>query len=287
MSREAIHSSPSIQTKATAPGAAPTRTPISGSGFAAREPSNKALQTDQQQPSQIDLGCNLAAYSVLRIGSGQRCCWPLNADPLDRIRVSHAGFDSPTDSDQRSPLERRVDSLILSLSLARSITSRREEFGSPKALRTPSSERLPAQLDKSRYVLGHLGAHLGIAAVFAFHLVPLPLGTVSRISWVAAEVDSPSNSAVVLGRSCSLPKWRCSSSRAVPFLGYGAYLLPLRRESSELAFVLANHTWLVRTGRTYEEFVSRGLPHPCAELLAGSFGIQNQCGDYRGLTSNR
>jgi uncharacterized protein (DUF2164 family) len=24
----------------------------------------------------------LAPYSVLRVGAGQRCCWPLNADPL-------------------------------------------------------------------------------------------------------------------------------------------------------------------------------------------------------------
>ncbi|MGH7341438.1 MAG: hypothetical protein ACREKH_13190, partial [Candidatus Rokuibacteriota bacterium] len=43
---------------------------------------------------------------------------------------------------------------------------------------------------------------------------------------------------------------------AIPFLGYGAYLLPLRRQNAELAFVLANHTWLARTGRTYEQFVA-------------------------------
>ena len=30
----------------------------------------------------VDLGCWLAAYSCRRIGSGPRCCWPLNADPL-------------------------------------------------------------------------------------------------------------------------------------------------------------------------------------------------------------
>ena len=43
---------------------------------------------------------------------------------------------------------------------------------------------------------------------------------------------------------------------AIPWVGYGAYLLPLRRRSTELAFVLANHTWLSRTGQTYEEFLS-------------------------------
>lgn len=41
---------------------------------------------------------------------------------------------------------------------------------------------------------------------------------------------------------------------AIPWFGYGAYLLPLRRRSAELAFVLANHSWLARTGPTYEAF---------------------------------
>jgi len=39
-------------------------------------------RTDQQQLGSIDLGCRLAAYFERRVGSGQRCCWPLNADPL-------------------------------------------------------------------------------------------------------------------------------------------------------------------------------------------------------------
>jgi GNAT superfamily N-acetyltransferase len=38
-----------------------------------------------QQLGPIDLGCCLAAYCVCRVGSGQRCCWPLNADPLGGV----------------------------------------------------------------------------------------------------------------------------------------------------------------------------------------------------------
>jgi hypothetical protein len=40
------------------------------------------VAADHQQLGSIDLGCRLAAYFESRIGSGQRCCWPLNAGPL-------------------------------------------------------------------------------------------------------------------------------------------------------------------------------------------------------------
>ena len=118
------------------------------------------------------------------------------------------------------------------------------------ALRTS----LPRHVESSRYILSHLGAHLGIAAVFAFDLAPLPLGTVSRVSWVAG------NRAIEQLRGnasrASVHSLAVFLVAAIPLLGYGAYLLPLRRQSTELAFVLANHTWLVRTGRTYEHFVA-------------------------------
>ncbi len=118
--------------------------------------------------------------------------------------------------------------------------------------------RLPGHIDSSRYILGHLGAHLGIGAVFAFDLVPVPLGTLSRICWVAgnrvvAQIRGDPSRARVHSIAVFL-------IAAIPFLGYGAYLLPLRRESPELAFVLANHTFLARTGRTYEEFVASTYP---------------------------
>jgi hypothetical protein len=113
---------------------------------------------------------------------------------------------------------------------------------------------LPAQIEGSRYVLGHLGAHLGIAAVFAFDLVPLPLGTLSRVAWVAGNrVAEQLRGNPGRARVHSLPVLLIA---AIPLLGYAAYLLPLRTQSGELAFVLANHTWLVRTGRTYEQFVA-------------------------------
>ncbi len=119
-------------------------------------------------------------------------------------------------------------------------------------------ESLPSQIDESRYILSHLGAHLGIAAVFAFDIVPLPLGTASRVSWVAGNrlvehLRGDSGRARVHSLAVFLVA-------AVPLLGYGAYLLPLRRQSAELAFLLVNNTWLARTGRTYEQFVADTRP---------------------------
>lgn len=40
------------------------------------------VEPDYQQLSSIDLGCHLAAYFGRRVGAGQRCCQPANADPL-------------------------------------------------------------------------------------------------------------------------------------------------------------------------------------------------------------
>ena len=90
--------------------------------------------------------------------------------------------------------------------------------------------------------------------MFAFDLVPLPLGTISRVSWVAgSRLIEQLRGNAGRARVHSLAVFLVA---AIPLLGYAAYLLPLRRQSTELAFVLANHTWLVRTGRTYEQFVA-------------------------------
>jgi hypothetical protein len=47
--------------------------------------AQQAVAADQQQRDSIDLAYRLAAYCVGMVGSGQRCCWPLNADPLAGI----------------------------------------------------------------------------------------------------------------------------------------------------------------------------------------------------------
>lgn len=111
----------------------------------------------------------------------------------------------------------------------------------------------PGQMEGSQYVLKNLGAHISIGVVFAFDVVPLPLGTIARVAWVAgAKVTELLRGNFERARVHSLGVFLIA---AVPWFGYAAYLLPLRRDSRELAFLLANHTWLGRTGDTYEAFI--------------------------------
>ncbi len=118
--------------------------------------------------------------------------------------------------------------------------------------------RVHGQLDGSRYVLGHLGAHLAIGVIFAFDMVPLPLGTIARVGWVAGNrvVET------LRGRraEASVHSAPVLLIAAVPWVGYAAYLYPLRRRSRELAFVLANQSWLGRTGQSYERFLAESRP---------------------------
>src|SRR5687768_9073140 len=56
-------------------------------------------------------------------------------------------------------------------------------LGDEQALRL--REELEGVLAGSRYVLRHLAAHAAIGAVFLLDPTPLPIGTLSRVGWVA------------------------------------------------------------------------------------------------------
>ena len=128
------------------------------------------------------------------------------------------------------------------------------EKGDVTAFQADALKRsFPGQMEGSQYVLKNLGAHISIGVVFAFDVVPLPLGTIARVSWVAgAKATELLRGNLERARVHSLGVFLIA---AVPWFGYAAYLLPLRRDSRELAFLLANHTWLGRTGDTYEAFI--------------------------------
>jgi hypothetical protein len=49
----------------------------------------QSAAADQQQLASIDPGCRLAAYSGVRIGLGQRCCWPLNTSQIIPLSERH------------------------------------------------------------------------------------------------------------------------------------------------------------------------------------------------------
>jgi hypothetical protein len=124
-------------------------------------------------------------------------------------------------------------------------------------------EELHELMAGSRYVLGHLGAHAAIGAVFLLDPTPLPLGTLSRVGWVAgnraveALFGTPErarvHSLLVLGIA------------ALPVLGYAAYLVPLRRESETAAFLFANHVSYALFDAPAERLVARA-PRPLRRI---------------------
>lgn len=184
-------------------------------------------------------------------------------EPIPRRRSAEAG--------ERSGLRQRIErslaeaeSRLLDEEALRATLNRLvEDDALPAHLATQVRASIDGQLDASRYVLKHLGAHLAIGVVFAFDMFPLPLGTIARVSWVAG-----SRVVETLRRNRARAKVHSVGVlviAAVPWVGYAAYLLPLRRRSGELAFVLANHMWLERTGRTYERFLS-DAPSPLRSL---------------------
>ena len=113
---------------------------------------------------------------------------------------------------------------------------------------------LPRQVGDSRYILNNLGAHLGIGVVFAFDVIPLPLGTIGRVSWVA-------------GSRC-VETYRRNTDRArvhsltvflvaaIPWIGYAAYLIPLKKGARELNYLLANQIVISRVGKSLNAYLS-------------------------------
>jgi hypothetical protein len=113
---------------------------------------------------------------------------------------------------------------------------------------------LVSELESARYILKNLGAHLGIGMVFAFDLIPLPRGTIGRVGWVVgARVTATLRKNPLQARVHSPGVLLIA---AIPWFGYAAYLLPLRKRSRDLSFIIANYTWLTRTGRTYEQYLT-------------------------------
>ena len=139
----------------------------------------------------------------------------------------------------REPFGSRRRALLRPEALASTIDRLRSEgvLGDEQSLRL--REELPHALAGSRYVLRHLAAHAAIGSVFLLDPTPLPLGTLSRVGWVAgnrvfeAVFGTPERA-----RVHSLAVMLVA---ALPVLGYAAYLLPLRRESEATAFLFANH----------------------------------------------
>ncbi len=114
---------------------------------------------------------------------------------------------------------------------------------------------LPETLKESTYIIRHLTAHWAIGAVFAFDLVPLPLGTIGRVGWVLGNrvVET------CLGRweRASVHSLAVLGISAIPVAGYFAYLIPLRSRSADAAFLYANHFTYSRSNCALPTYLDR------------------------------
>jgi hypothetical protein len=114
---------------------------------------------------------------------------------------------------------------------------------------------LPELLRNSHYVLRHLGAHFAVGVIFAFDFLPLPMGMISRGLWVIGNriyetVRGHREEAAVH----SLPVFGVA---LVPFVGYFAYLIPLRARNADAAYLFANHLTYLRSGCSLEAYLAK------------------------------
>ncbi len=110
-------------------------------------------------------------------------------------------------------------------------------------------DNLADTIQESEYVLKHLSAHLGIAAIFAFDTIPLPLGTLSRVLWVAGSRIYESFWGTP--ERAKVHSVGVLLIAAMPlFIGYLAYVFKLRQVSEEAAYLYANRAVYARRGTT-------------------------------------
>lgn len=141
-------------------------------------------------------------------------------------------------------------------------------------LTAEAAERLKRELPEivrhSAYILRHLGAHLAIGAIFAFDVIPLPLGSLSRGGWVVLNRGyEECRRDRERARIHSLPVLGVA---LIPFVGYFAYLIPLRLQHDEATFLYANHVSYRRMNKSFRAALT-GKPRWVQRLLRWVTGI--------------
>ena len=117
------------------------------------------------------------------------------------------------------------------------------------------NESLPEVIKKSEYALFNLGVHLSLGVIFAFDLIPLPLGTISRDIWVLGnrlyyEIARD-------GDKKKVHSLKVLFLSTIPFAGYFAYTLPLKEISEDATYLYANHVSYLRRGMSLEESLEK------------------------------
>lgn len=125
-------------------------------------------------------------------------------------------------------------------------------------------ETLPQLVRNSKYALSQLGIHMVIGATFAYDLIPLPLGTISRVAWVAGNRIYWS---IRRDRKRKeVHSWAVLGISAIPWVGYLAYTIPLRKTSEDLCFISAYHLITRRHNQSLKEYLE-GKPRLIRGLI--------------------
>lgn len=114
------------------------------------------------------------------------------------------------------------------------------------------NSHLDEWVEDSKYILLNLGVHIGMGFVrFTAIPLPLPIGSTLRVLWVMGN-----------RMYCNL-KWDMRRKRihsfpvlffaAIPFLGYFAYTIPLKKKSEYLTYLYTQHISYMLYNKTFEE----------------------------------
>lgn len=91
-----------------------------------------------------------------------------------------------------------------------------------------------------KYILKNLSAHVFIGVIFAFDVIPLPLGTISRVCWVAGNRFFTTFMKIDKDKQ-QVHNFKVLFFSAIPWVGYFAYLIPLMKIDTSLTNLYANH----------------------------------------------
>jgi len=141
--------------------------------------------------------------------------------------------------------------------------------------------KLPEIANDCGYVLRHLSAHFGIGALRSI-LFFLPLGSLLRASWVVLSrlVET------LRGKPdrARIHSFRVFLIAAIPFAGYFAYLVPLRREHPQAAYLYANHIAYLRYDASLND-VMHDKPAFLCRLLKRIVGATPKASTNQGTTT--
>ncbi len=114
---------------------------------------------------------------------------------------------------------------------------------------------LPDMIRKSEYVLYNLAVHTAIGTIFAFDLIPIPLGSISRFNWVLG--NRIYHTVKDNKEKKQVHSYKVLAVSAIPFVGYLAYTIPLKKISEYLCYVYANHIIYNRKNESLESYLNR------------------------------